>query len=393
MEEAGRRLGGGRRGHRLHLDRQDRHRRRGARGRPAAGDPRRRRGDGRRRHRARADRDRRQAGRGALVRGDEPGRGDERGRSGDGGGRRRRGAPGRHRRAGTRTAPLRRARHSGPAGGATRPWSCGSPPSTTSTSRASRGPAAAAGCASRTCSHTSRTAARRKSRRCTSSRRTSPTQPAAPKKRQPRFTRDGEAAPAAAPAPAAAAASSGPLSRMRQSIGRAMVESLQTAATCTTIVEADMTRVDAARKALGVTYLPVIARATIETLREFPSLNATLEGETFTTYEGVHLGIAVSLGEGGLIVPVIRDAQELSVEGLGEPDQGPRQAGARERAHPRRGARRLVHDHEPRRLRLDHRDAGDQPAAGGDPRHRGGRQAAGRGDRRARATTRSRSGT
>ena len=66
---------------------------------------------------------------------------------------------------------------------------------------------------------------------------------------------------------------------MRQSIGRAMVESLRTAATCTTIVEADMTRVDAARRALGVTYLPVIARATIETLREFPALNATLEGD------------------------------------------------------------------------------------------------------------------
>jgi pyruvate/2-oxoglutarate dehydrogenase complex dihydrolipoamide acyltransferase (E2) component len=131
-----------------------------------------------------------------------------------------------------------------------------------------------------------------------------PDEPAAPKKRPERFTRE--------PAPAGSA----PLSRMRQSIGRAMVESLQTAATCTTIVEADMTRVDAARRRLGVTFLPIVARATIETLREFPTLNATLEGETFTTYEGVHLGVAVSLGEGGLIVPVIRDAQELSVEGL-----------------------------------------------------------------------------
>jgi pyruvate/2-oxoglutarate dehydrogenase complex dihydrolipoamide acyltransferase (E2) component len=136
-----------------------------------------------------------------------------------------------------------------------------------------------------------------------------PEEPVAPKKRAPRFAREAEA-------PAPAAAGSGPLSRMRQSIGRAMVESLRTAATCTTIVEADMTRVEAARNKLGVTYLPIVARATIETLRDFPALNATLEGETFTTYEGVHLGVAVSLGEGGLIVPVIRDAQELSVEGL-----------------------------------------------------------------------------
>jgi pyruvate/2-oxoglutarate dehydrogenase complex dihydrolipoamide acyltransferase (E2) component len=116
--------------------------------------------------------------------------------------------------------------------------------------------------------------------------------------------------------PAETAGSSAPLSRMRQSIGRAMVESLRTAATCTTIVEADVTRVDAARRALGVTYLPIIARATVEALRAFPALNATLENDVLTRHEGVHLGIAVSLGEDGLIVPVIHDAQELSVEGL-----------------------------------------------------------------------------
>ncbi|HEX5782464.1 MAG TPA: dihydrolipoamide acetyltransferase family protein, partial [Solirubrobacteraceae bacterium] len=109
-----------------------------------------------------------------------------------------------------------------------------------------------------------------------------------------------------------------PLSRMRQSIGKAMIESLQTAATCTTIIEADMTRIAKDRETTGLTWLPYIASATIETLREFPSLNATLEGETFTQYDGVHLGIAVSLGEGGLIVPVIRDAQDLSIEGLGK---------------------------------------------------------------------------
>jgi len=112
------------------------------------------------------------------------------------------------------------------------------------------------------------------------------------------------------------AGSSGPLSRMRQSIGRHMKASLDTAATCTTIVEVDMTRVEALRKQQGLTGLAYIARSTIEALAEFPELNATLEGETFTTYEGVHLGVAVSLGSGGLIVPVIRDAQDLSVEGL-----------------------------------------------------------------------------
>jgi 2-oxoglutarate dehydrogenase E2 component (dihydrolipoamide succinyltransferase) len=92
------------------------------------------------------------------------------------------------------------------------------------------------------------------------------------------------------------------------------------------VVEVDMTRVETLRRQQGITGLAYVARATIDTLREFPQLNATLEGETYTTYDGVHLGIAVSLGDtqgtsspgtgGGLIVPVIRDAQNLSVEGL-----------------------------------------------------------------------------
>jgi 2-oxoglutarate dehydrogenase E2 component (dihydrolipoamide succinyltransferase) len=96
-----------------------------------------------------------------------------------------------------------------------------------------------------------------------------------------------------------------------------MVQSLQTAATCTTIAEADMTRIETVRKTSGLSYLPYQARATVETLLEFPQLNATLEGDIHTVYtDAVHLGIAVSLGEGGLIVPIIRDAQDLSVEGL-----------------------------------------------------------------------------
>jgi pyruvate/2-oxoglutarate dehydrogenase complex dihydrolipoamide acyltransferase (E2) component len=135
-----------------------------------------------------------------------------------------------------------------------------------------------------------------------------PDEPAPAKTRKPRFD--------APPAAVEAAGGTAPLSRMRQSIGSRMLQSLQTAATCTTIVEADLIRIEAARAKTGFTYLPYIARATIDALREFPALNATLEDDQVTTYDGVHLGIAVSLGEGGLIVPVIRDAQELSVEGL-----------------------------------------------------------------------------
>lgn len=107
-----------------------------------------------------------------------------------------------------------------------------------------------------------------------------------------------------------------PLSRMRIAIGNAMRNSQQTAATCHTVVECDVTALEARRRELGVTALPLIARATIETLREFPDLNATLDGTTITRFERVHLGIAVSLGDDGLIVPVIKDAQDLSIEGL-----------------------------------------------------------------------------
>jgi pyruvate/2-oxoglutarate dehydrogenase complex dihydrolipoamide acyltransferase (E2) component len=140
-----------------------------------------------------------------------------------------------------------------------------------------------------------------------------PDEPAPAKTRKRRFE-----SPAAAPAPAPAPMAGGtaPLSRMRQSIGEHMLHSLRTAATCTTIAEADLSRIEAARRETGLTYLPYIARATVETLADYPALNATLEDGQVTTYDGVHMGIAVSLGDGGLIVPVIRDAQQYSVEGL-----------------------------------------------------------------------------
>jgi len=115
----------------------------------------------------------------------------------------------------------------------------------------------------------------------------------------------------------------GQLSRMRRAIGAHMKRSLETAATCTTWMECDMSRVEAVRRGakasslLGVTPLPIVARAAMDALRDHPSLNATLDGERYTRHEAVHLGVAVSLGEDGLIVPVIRDAHLLSVEQIG----------------------------------------------------------------------------
>jgi pyruvate/2-oxoglutarate dehydrogenase complex dihydrolipoamide acyltransferase (E2) component len=126
--------------------------------------------------------------------------------------------------------------------------------------------------------------------------------------------------PAPSPAPVAAGAyqppAAAPLSRMRKTVGEHMKRSLDTAATCTTWIEADMSRVERARREAGLTALPYVARATIDALREYPLLNAWLQGDQHTVHQDVNLGIAVSLGEDGLIVPVIRSAQDFSVEGL-----------------------------------------------------------------------------
>jgi pyruvate/2-oxoglutarate dehydrogenase complex dihydrolipoamide acyltransferase (E2) component len=126
----------------------------------------------------------------------------------------------------------------------------------------------------------------------------------------------GSSGPAAASPPAPVTSSGEGLSRMRRQIGAHMKGSLDTAATCTTWIEVDMSRVEAARKRVGLTALAFVARACIAALREHPALNAWLEGEKYTRVNEVNLGIAVSLGDDGLIVPVIHGAHELSEEGL-----------------------------------------------------------------------------
>jgi pyruvate/2-oxoglutarate dehydrogenase complex dihydrolipoamide acyltransferase (E2) component len=118
------------------------------------------------------------------------------------------------------------------------------------------------------------------------------------------------------PPPDVAAGAAGSLSRIRRQIGEHMKRSLDTAAHCTTWIEVDMSRVETARERLALTALPFVSAAAISALREYPSLNAWLEGEKYTRHDDINLGIAVSLGEDGLIVPVVHKAHELSVEGL-----------------------------------------------------------------------------
>jgi 2-oxoglutarate dehydrogenase E2 component (dihydrolipoamide succinyltransferase) len=114
-----------------------------------------------------------------------------------------------------------------------------------------------------------------------------------------------------------------PMSPMRQAIARHMLGSRRTAAHCTTIVEADFSRVaerrselreQMQRRGVNLTYLAFVARATVEALEEHPRLNAAVDGDEIVYHDDVNLGIAVALDD-GLIVPVIRRAQRLSLEG------------------------------------------------------------------------------
>jgi len=146
------------------------------------------------------------------------------------------------------------------------------------------------------------------------------------------------ARPAAAAAPAAASAAPKPaasplrgrtekLTRIRATIARRMVESLHISAQLTTVVEVDLTKVATlrnkakadfqAKNGAKLTYLPFLALAAVEALREHPVVNSSIDQEagTVTYHDGEHLGIAVDTPK-GLVVPVIRDAGDLNLAGL-----------------------------------------------------------------------------
>ena len=152
-----------------------------------------------------------------------------------------------------------------------------------------------------------------------------PPAPAAPKEQAP---------PPKPPAPAPVAAGETlpgetvePVTAMRRGIAEHMRRSLDTAAHVTSAIEIDFSRIVAVRDKLkkeyqaayGVnpTYLAFVAKASVETLRDYPYVNAEMRGDSIVTRNFVNLGIAVELAEGkGLIVPVIRNAEGLNLLGL-----------------------------------------------------------------------------
>ncbi|HVX66618.1 MAG TPA: 2-oxoglutarate dehydrogenase, E2 component, dihydrolipoamide succinyltransferase [Bryobacteraceae bacterium] len=141
------------------------------------------------------------------------------------------------------------------------------------------------------------------------------------------------AAPAApaAPAPAPLARTEAakvrvePMSIMRSKIAEHMLLSVRTSPHVTTVHKVDMTRVAKvrarnkaevqARYGFSLTFLPFIARAACEALRAYPLVNAAIEGSNIIYHNEINIGIAVAL-ENGLIVPVIRNAEEKNVLGL-----------------------------------------------------------------------------
>jgi 2-oxoglutarate dehydrogenase E2 component (dihydrolipoamide succinyltransferase) len=145
-------------------------------------------------------------------------------------------------------------------------------------------------------------------------------------------------APAPTPAPAAAAASTEadsalaagesiePMTAMRRGVMEHMRRSLDTSAHVTSAIEVDLSRVVALRNKLkpefqsqgvNLTYLGFIARATVDTLHDYPWVNGEIRGQSIVTRQFVNLGIAVALDDGkGLIVPVVHNAQDLNLTGV-----------------------------------------------------------------------------
>jgi 2-oxoglutarate dehydrogenase E2 component (dihydrolipoamide succinyltransferase) len=140
-------------------------------------------------------------------------------------------------------------------------------------------------------------------------------------------------APAAPPAPAFVAGDRvtiEPMSNMRRRIAENMLNSRRVSAHVTTIFEVDFTNIARLRErvkkqfeaqnGVKLTYLPFVIKATIDALKELPVINSSVEGENIVYKHDYNIGIAVAL-DWGLIVPVIKQADALSLTGLARASQ------------------------------------------------------------------------
>lgn len=141
----------------------------------------------------------------------------------------------------------------------------------------------------------------------------------------------GAASPSARPTPAPMPKSEGgktviPFNKIRKLTAEHMVRSKATSPHVLQAVEANFHRIETARAAakdawkakegFSLTYMPFIARAVCLAIADFPRVNAHIEGENLVVYDRVGLGIAVDLDFEGLVAPVVRDADSMSLPGL-----------------------------------------------------------------------------
>ena len=151
--------------------------------------------------------------------------------------------------------------------------------------------------------------------------------PTAPAPAEPAAPTPAPAATSPVPAAAQKGESFEAMSAMRRGIAEHMRRSLDTSAHVTSAIEVDMSKVAAIRQNLkkefqasyGVnpTYLAFVARAAVDTLRDYPWINGELRGDSIVTRTYVNLGVAVELADGkGLIVPVVKDAETLNLLGM-----------------------------------------------------------------------------
>ena len=116
------------------------------------------------------------------------------------------------------------------------------------------------------------------------------------------------------------------MDRMRKMIADHMVRSVQTSPHVTSFVEADVSNLvqwrNANKKAFQekfgekLTFTPLIAEAIVKAIRDFPGINASLDGDRILIHKNIHLGMAAALPSGNLIVPVIKHADQYNLQGL-----------------------------------------------------------------------------
>jgi pyruvate dehydrogenase E2 component (dihydrolipoamide acetyltransferase) len=114
-----------------------------------------------------------------------------------------------------------------------------------------------------------------------------------------------------------------PFTPIRARTARNLRHSVDTAVHALVVTEVDYARVDrvrhaAAARGVALTYLPFVARAAVDAIREYPEVNAVVDGDALHVRGAINLGIAVDLEHAGLVVPVVRDADQLRLVTLGE---------------------------------------------------------------------------